>query len=89
MGNENNQPSKSKNIIKESDTKHATHISESASDKLYNSIVRIEKGNELGTGFFMKVNIKNKIKYFLFTCYHVISQDRFKYINRSLLWKKI
>ena len=34
MGNENNQPSKSKNIIKETDQKHVTHISESASDKL-------------------------------------------------------
>ena len=71
MGNDNN----SDNIIKEADTDHAIHISESASDQLYNTIVRIEKGNSSGTGFFMKVNILGKNKIFFFTCAHVISED--------------
>ena len=61
--------------INERDTNHATHISESASDKIYNSIVRIEKENEIGTGFFLKIKIKEKIKYFLFTCFHVIKEE--------------
>ena len=76
MGNENNQQEKYKNEnkVNENDTKHAVYISETASDKLYNSIVRIEKGNVIGTGFFMKVLIKNQLKYFLFTCQHVISK---------------
>ena len=52
------------NIIKEADTNHAIHISESASDQLYNSIVRIEKGNSTGTGFFIRVNISGKNKKF-------------------------
>ena len=76
MGNENGQPSKSKieNKVNESDTKHAVHISETASDKLYNAIVRIDKESKVGTGFFMKAFIKNKLKHFLFTCHHVVSK---------------
>ena len=72
MGNENYQQEKYKN---ENDTKHAVYISETASDKLYNSIVRIEKGNVIGTGFFMKVLITNQLKHFLFTCQHVIRKE--------------
>ena len=67
-----------KERINEVDTIHAPHISESASDKLYNSIVRIEINNSRGTGFFMKINIKKNIKYFLLTNEHVIEE---KYIN--------
>jgi len=74
MGNENNQTNISNNRINENDTKHATSIPESVSDKLYNSIVRIEKANEKGTGFFIKILIKNKLKHFLFTCFHVIKK---------------
>ena len=67
MGNDNNK-------IDETYTKHAVHIPESVSDKLYNSIVRIEKekGDIMGTGFFVKFFIKNQLKHFLFTCHHVI-----------------
>ena len=46
----------SNETINEIDTKHATHISESASDTLYNSIVRIEKEDKIGTGFFFENN---------------------------------
>ena len=62
-------------IVNESDTKYSTHIPESASDVLYNSIVRIEFGSIIGTGFFVKIKIKEKIKYFLITCNHVISKN--------------
>ena len=55
-------------------------IPERASDKLYNSIVRInvefEGKNFIGTGFFIKLNIKNKIRRFLMTCHHII-QEKF------------
>ena len=65
--------------INENDTNHATHISESASDKLYNSIVRIEIDKndkvDIWTGFFIKLKIKEKMKYFLFTCFHVIEEN--------------
>jgi len=60
---------------KEVDTGHAAQISESATDKLYNSITRIEIGNEKGTGFFMKANIKGKEYKFLCTNFHVITQN--------------
>ena len=43
--------------VNEIDTKHAPYIPESATDTLYNSIVRIEKKNLIGTGFFMKIII--------------------------------
>ena len=64
-----------KNYHYEADTKHAPIIPEDATDILYNSIVRIENKNQIGTGFFLKLNIKKKMKYFLFTCYHVISKN--------------
>lgn len=74
MGNENNQTNISNNRINENDTKHATSIPESVSDKIYDSIVRIETANEIGTGFFIKILIKGKPKYFLFTCFHIIKK---------------
>ena len=61
--------------INESDTKHAPNISETVTVALYNSIVRIVNKNLIGTGFFLKKNIKNKIKYFLFSSEHVITED--------------
>ena len=63
--------------INEADTKHAPIISETATDALYNSIVRIETQQLIGTGFFLKKQIKNEFKYFLFTCEHVITKDDF------------
>ena len=68
--------SESKNSrVNEADTKHASLIPESASDALYNSIVKIVMGNNLqGTGFFMKINIKGKQVNCLFTCNHVINE---------------
>jgi len=57
---------------------NAPPIPERASDKLYNSIVRINFEFEgkifIGTGFFIKLNIKNKIRRFLMTCHHVIKE---------------
>ena len=58
----------------EADTKHASFISETASDAIYNSIVRIEIQNKWGTGFFLKKQIQNEFKYFLITCEHVITK---------------
>ena len=56
-------------------TGHASQISESDSMKLFNSIVRIEKGEGLATGFFMKIKINENNKNFLLTCQHVITQE--------------
>jgi len=71
--------SSNKKLVNEVDTDHGAQILESASDKLYNSIVRIEieaeEGNMKGTGFFMKSKIKGKQYKFLCTCYHVVSQQ--------------
>ena len=61
--------------INEADTKHAPNIPETVTVALYNSIVRIVNQNLIGTGFFLKKNIKNKIKYFLFSSEHVITED--------------
>ena len=58
----------------EADTKHASFVSETASDAIYNSIVRIEIQNKWGTGFFLKKQIQNEFKYFLITCEHVITK---------------
>ena len=58
----------------EVDTKHASFVSETASDAIYNSIVRIETQNLRGTGFFLKRQIQNEFKYFLITCEHVITK---------------
>ena len=71
--------SSNKKLVNEVDTDHGAQIPESASDKLYNSIVRIEipveEGIAKGTGFFMKSKIKGKQYKFLCTCYHVVSQQ--------------
>ena len=66
--------------IDQADTKHATAIPESSSEKLYNSIVKInvdlkEKEFKTGTGFFISPIINKKIRYFLMTCQHVIMEE--------------
>ena len=66
--------------IDEKSTNHAAPISESSSDKLYNSIVRINftlNGNNIiyGTGFFLKIRLKEKIIKFLITCNHIINES--------------
>ena len=59
----------------EVDTKHATAIPRSVSDKMYNSIVRINMNNSQGTGFFMKATIRGIRYKYLLTNYHVIKQE--------------
>ena len=72
--------------IDESKTNHAPYIPERCVEKLFNSIVRINfifnKKIISGTGFFIKFNLKNKIRHFLITCYHVI-QERF--VNKKMV----
>ena len=60
---------------KEVDTGHASQISESASEKLFNSIIKIEIDNKIGTGFFMKTNIYEKEYKFICTNFHIINQN--------------
>jgi hypothetical protein len=64
------------NIIhNEVGTGHADTIPESLSEKLYNSILRISLYPYEATGFFMKFKLNNKEKKYLFTCFHVISDE--------------
>lgn len=73
MGQENT------NFENEVDTGHGAQIPESASDKLYNSIVRIEIKieNKIAkeTGFFMKTKIKEKQWKFLCNNFYVINKE--------------
>ena len=63
----------------ENKTNHAVCFPESSSKKLYNSIVRIEiflnEKKISGIGFFIEFNIKNKDRYFLMTCKHIIEEE--------------
>ena len=56
----------------------APPIPERISDKLYNSIVRINfiinEEKYIGSGFFVKCNVKIKKMNFIMTCYHVIKE---------------
>ena len=63
--------------INEIDTNYAAPISETAFDRIYNSVVRIELENSKGkgTGFFIKIKIKEKSKNFIFTNFNVIPQQ--------------
>ena len=64
------------NVKNECDTLHADSIPESVSDKIYNSIVKIQLDSGLkATGFFMKIKMNDKIMKCLFTCRHVISEN--------------
>ena len=54
-------------------------ISENSSEKLYNSIVRVNAGlneKELisGTGFFIKLNLSNETRNYLITCNDIINE---------------
>ena len=62
------------NIKNELGLNHAS-IPESASKKLFNSIVRIEKGQIFATGFFIKFKIKEIFLHCLLTNHHVITQE--------------
>ena len=66
--------------IDQSPTNHALTIPESASEKLFNSIVRISYNlnkaeKVIGTGFFLRVKINNNVSHFLITCQHVIKEN--------------
>ena len=78
--------SKTKERINEVKTNHEAHISERSTEKLFNSIVRIsfslDEEDFIGTGFFMKFNLKNEMKYFLITCQHVIKEI---YVDKKLI----
>jgi hypothetical protein len=76
MGSKHSKSHKNKQFY-ESVTNNAAKISESSSDRLYNSIVRIKPCDKdiSGTGFFIKLNIKGKIKFFLASCNDLISKD--------------
>ena len=60
-------------------TNYVPPIPERASKKLYNSIFRIivkhKEGKIMGTGFFIRLNLKNETKLFLVTCYHIIQKN--------------
>ena len=77
--NEQKTNSKREERIDEGNTNNAPPISERASKKLYNSIFRISvkyKGRKMvGTGFFIKINIKKETKLFLMTCHHIIQKE--------------
>ena len=66
---------KDENFKKEVDPKYSSAIPEISSNKLYDSIVRIETEKDIGTGFFMKFKIKGEQLFFLFTNEHVIPQE--------------
>ena len=70
MGNK----SPKNNRIKEVRSKSGRNIPETAQDRIYNSIVRIETNDSFGTGFFIKLNIKNTNVNCLLTCFHVINK---------------
>ena len=67
-----NYTSKENKGVNEVDTKHAATIPESVTDRLFNSIFRIEMENIKGTGFF--IEIKEIKGFFMFTNYHLINQ---------------
>ena len=68
--------------IDETCTNHANLIPESASDIIYNSIVKIRINKTLfGTGFFMKIKTNEKLKNFLLTCNHLINEQNIKSKN--------
>jgi len=44
-------------------------------EKISQTIIRIKIGNTISTGFFMKMNIRGKIHYFLLTSAHTITKE--------------
>ena len=69
----------------ENNTLHAPLIPQSSIDKLFNSIFKVKSTNNgsivFGTGFFIKLNIKNEEMNFIMTCNHVVSEEN---INESI-----
>ena len=63
------------NIKDEVDTYHANQIPESAFKTLFNAIVRIEIHKFTGTGFFIKMKIKNNFLKCLLTNSHTITSE--------------
>ena len=59
-------------------SKYSSSIPETASSKIFNSIVRIEFNGFIGTGFLIQIKTKLKLIKFLLTCNHVIEQ---KYVD--------
>ena len=55
-------------------SKYSRSIPETASNKIFDSIVRIEFDNCIGTGFLIQIKTKLKLIRFLLTCNHVIEQ---------------
>jgi len=53
-------------------------ISRTVSNKLNNSITKIQINEKYGTGFFMKIEINEKTKYYLITLNEIISQEQIK-----------
>ena len=45
------------------------------SDKLYETIIRIEHENQISTGFFIKININEKTRNFILTSAYSISKE--------------
>ena len=68
---------KTPDYINEIDANYAAPISETAFDRIYNAVVRIELENSKGkgTGFFIKIKIKEKSINFLFTNFNIIPQQ--------------
>ena len=60
---------------KENDITGIPPVPEPISDALYNSIARIEFEKKHSTGFFMKLDIKEKRHNFFITCNHSITQE--------------
>ena len=55
---------KKRKIIEEGSTCNADPISQRVEKKLYNSIFKISFRNNIGTGFLIKLNLRNKKNYF-------------------------
>ena len=53
-------------------------LTESTSNKLYNSITKIQINGKYGTGFFMKIEIKGKEMNYLLTHSQIVSQAQIK-----------
>ena len=77
--NESKENTKKGEIKDEGITNNVPPIPERASKKLYNSIFRIivnhKEGKIMGTGFFIRLNLKNETKLFLVICYHIIQKN--------------
>ena len=78
MGNKKTKNRKDNTISLEADL-GTLNVPENITDRLYNSIARIEykinEQNNNGTGFFMKIDINKKIYNIFITCYHLIPQE--------------